>query len=84
MRISSRLEEVDPPARIAWTGRMFGVRAVHVWELAAEGPGTRVRTRESFAGWLARLLPGTMRKALAKALEQGVAALKTEAESRSR
>lgn len=82
MRISSRLEEVTPPFRIAWTGRMFGVRAVHVWELAAEGSGTRVRTRESFAGWLARLLPGTMRKALAKALEQGLAALKAAAESR--
>lgn len=82
MKISSRLEEVTPPLRIAWTGRMFGVRAVHVWELAAEGSGTRVRTRESFAGWLARLLPGTMRKALAKALEQGLAALKAAVESR--
>ena len=82
MRISSRLEAVTPPSRIAWTGRMFGVRAVHVWELAAEGSGTRARTRESFAGWLARLLPGTMKRALGKALAQGLAELKAAAESR--
>lgn len=83
-KIVSRLEEVAPPARISWTGKMFGVRAVHVWDLVADGRGTLVRTEESFAGWLAKLLPGVMRKTLAKALAQGIADLKTAAESRRR
>lgn len=81
-KIVSRLEEVVPPARIAWTGKMFGVRAVHAWDLVAGGRGTLVRTEESFAGWLAKLLPGVMRKTLAKALAQGIADLKAAAESR--
>jgi uncharacterized protein YndB with AHSA1/START domain len=79
--IVSRLEEVEPPTRIAWTGRMIGVRAAHVWELEAEGSGTRVRTRESFAGWLASLLPGPMKRTLTRALDGGLAALKAAAES---
>jgi uncharacterized protein YndB with AHSA1/START domain len=33
-KIASRLEEVDPPKRIAWSGSTLGIRAVHVWDLA--------------------------------------------------
>lgn len=80
--IVSRLEEVAAPTKIAWTGKMLGVRAIHVWELKPDGSGTRVVTEESFEGWLARLLPGVMKKVLTKALDQGVAALKAAAESR--
>ena len=36
-----RLEEVDPPKRIAWSGATLGIRAMHVWDLAEEGQGTR-------------------------------------------
>ena len=79
-KIFSRLEEVAPPARIGWTGKMLGIRAVHVWALQAEGPGTRVRTEESFEGWPAALFRAAMRKTLAKTLGQGLAALKAEAE----
>ncbi|MDD4881238.1 MAG: SRPBCC family protein [Gallionellaceae bacterium] len=81
-RIVSRLEEVAPPGRLAWTGKTMGIRAVHVWRLATQGEGTHVHTEESLDGLIARLLPGLMRKMLAKALAQGVMALKTEAEAR--
>jgi uncharacterized protein YndB with AHSA1/START domain len=81
-KILSRLEEVDRPTKIAWTGKMFGVRAVHVWNLVADSRGTLVRTEESFSGWLAKLLPGVMRKTLTKALRQGIADLKAAAEPR--
>ncbi|MBP1770028.1 MAG: hypothetical protein H6P96_646 [Candidatus Aminicenantes bacterium] len=81
-RIVSRLEEVDPPQRIVWSGRMPGIRAIHVWELKADGDGTRVRTEESFEGLIVGLLRGLMKKTLAKALAQGTAALKAAAESR--
>jgi len=79
-KIVSRLEEVAPPARIGWTGKMLGIRAVHIWEFQAEGPGTRVRTEESFEGWPAALFRTAMRKTLKKTLDQGLAALKAEAE----
>lgn len=80
--IVSRLEEVSAPTRIAWTGKMLGIRAIHVWKLEADGTGTLVLTEESFEGWLARLLPGVMKKVLDKALDQGVRALKVASESR--
>ena len=83
-RITSRLEEVDPPRRIAWSGETLAIRAIHIWDLAEEGQGTRVHTAESFEGLVPRLLRGFTRKTLAKSLDQGVAALKAEAESRAR
>ena len=83
-RIVSRLEQVEPPKRIAWSGRAFGIRAMHVWDLAAIGSGTQILTVESFEGPVARLFRGFVRKTLAKSLDQGVAALKAEAESRDR
>jgi hypothetical protein len=79
-KITSCLEEVDPPKRIAWSGSTLGIRAVHVWDLAKEGQGTHVHTVESFEGLLPRLFRGHTRRTLAKSLDQGVAALKAAAE----
>lgn len=81
-KITSRLEEIDRPSRIAWSGRTMGIRAVHVWEFSAVPGGTFVKTGESFDGLPARLLPGPLRKMLDKALRDGMDALKIEAESR--
>jgi hypothetical protein len=81
-RIVSRLEEVDPPKRIAWSGKTFGIRAMHVWELEEKGQGTQVHTEESFEGLVARLFRRFARKTLDRALDQGISSLKAEAESR--
>ncbi len=78
----SRLEHVNAPTELAWSGRTFGIRAVHTWRFEESEGGTRVRTAESFEGLLARLLPGLMNRMLAKALDQGLGALKAEAEAR--
>ena len=83
-KIASRLEEVDPPKRIAWSGTTLGIRSMHVWDLAEEGQGTRVHTVESFEGIVPRLLRHFTRKKLAESLNQGMTALKTAAESRAR
>ena len=81
-KIASRLEEVDATRKLAWSGTTFGVRAVHVWKFEKAEKGTRVLTEESFEGFVVRLFPGLMRRALAKALNQGLVALKAEAERR--
>lgn len=83
-RVKNRfqVEEVDPPRALAWAGKTLGIRAVHTWRLNAMQDGTHVATEESFEGFIVRLFPGLMNKMLAKALEQGLAALKSEAESR--
>ncbi len=83
MKIHSRIEELTAPVRIVWSGRTMGIRAIHSWTFAEGNNGTTVRTEESFEGLVVSLLAGSMRKALAKALQQGLAALKTEAEKRA-
>lgn len=78
MRIVSELGAVDPPRSMGWTGRALGIRAVHVWSFEETESGTRVRTEESFEGWMARLLPGTLQRTLASSLEKSLDALAAE------
>ena len=82
MKIRSRIEEVEAPNRIVWSGTTMAIRAVHIWELAPADSMTRVRTEESFQGLIVRLFARRMRRELDRALEQGIGALKNEAEMR--
>lgn len=82
-RIRSRLQQVDPPHTIAWTGRTLGLDAIHIWHLDGKDDGTSVRTEESYEGLLARLFPDFMTRALQKTLDQALDELKTESQSRS-
>ncbi|OPZ68690.1 MAG: Polyketide cyclase / dehydrase and lipid transport [bacterium ADurb.Bin478] len=82
MKICSRIEHIAPPFTIVWSGRSTGIRAMHAWTLTAEKNGTRVRTEESFEGFVAWLFARPLRKVLADALQQGLHALKKEAEKR--
>ncbi len=82
-KLTSTLEQVDPPKVIAWTGRTSGIRAVHIWRLDPSAGGTRVRTEEAFVGFLARLLKGRLQKTLDDALANGLAHLKAESERRA-
>ena len=79
-RIVSCLEEVEPPRRIAWSGRTMGIRAIHIYELDEDKRQTRVHTVESFEGLLARLMRRSLKKMLDKDLEAGLAALRAAAE----
>jgi hypothetical protein len=78
--IVSTLQVVERPRRVSWTGKTFGVAAVHVWDLEAVGMGVLIRTSESFAGWLVRLFPSTFQRLLDNALEEQLRALKVAAE----
>jgi uncharacterized protein YndB with AHSA1/START domain len=81
--VTSTLQRVERPRLIAWTGRTFGIDAVHVWRLEPRDGATLVRTEESFGGVLARLLRRPLRKTLTRALESGLRHLKAEAERRA-
>jgi uncharacterized protein YndB with AHSA1/START domain len=53
--LSSRVEEFEPPSRLAWTGRGTGVDVYHAWLLTPSDVGCHVETEESQYGTLARL-----------------------------
>lgn len=82
--ITSRIERMERPRLLGWTGRTAGIEAVHVWRLEGRGGGTFARTEESWAGLPVRLLRGPMRRALQKAVAGGLAHLQAEAERRAR
>ncbi len=82
--IASTLQGIEPPHRIAWTGTMFGINAIHVYELEQEDGTTTVRSAESWDGLLVRLLGRSMTKSLQKATDSGLRHLKIEAERRAK
>jgi carbon monoxide dehydrogenase subunit G len=78
--IVSTLKEVEEPKRVSWTGKGFGISAVHVWTIEANGTGVLVRTSESFDGWLVRLLRSFFQRLLDRTLEDALRSLKAAAE----
>jgi uncharacterized protein YndB with AHSA1/START domain len=82
--ITSRIEDVERPRRISWTGKTFGIKAVHVHTLEPRNGGTLVRTAESYDGLMACLFHKRLQKTLDDALQSGLEHLKAEAERRQR
>lgn len=81
--ITSTIQRVDRPRLIAWTGKTFGVRAMHIWHLEQRGVKTLVRTEESFEGPVASIFRRSLRKTLETALADGLRHLKLESERRA-
>ena len=79
--IESEIIEYQPNSKIAWKGKTFGINAHHVWQFTKTEDGTRVYTEEKFTGFLAWLMPGTMRNQIEKALTHGVNVLKQVSEN---
>ena len=74
--ITSRLEHIDRPRLVAWSGKTLGIRAIHVWRLGAQNGRTLVRTEESYDGLVARVLRRSLQKTLDAALADGARYLK--------
>jgi uncharacterized protein YndB with AHSA1/START domain len=81
--IVSTIQQLDPPRRIAWTGKTLGLRAIHVYRFQPRGRGTLVSTQESWEGIAARAFRRRMQRTLDRAMEGGLAHLKAEAERRA-
>lgn len=79
--ITSTLQAVEAPRRLAWTGHTWGTQALHRWDLDATDGAVLVGTAETFHGWLPWLLPGRMQRTLDETLPQWLAALKAAAEA---
>ncbi|HZB35277.1 MAG TPA: SRPBCC family protein [Gaiellaceae bacterium] len=81
--ITSTIRRVEPPRLIAWTGKTFGIRAIHFYRLEPRDGKTFVRTEESFEGIIARLMRRSLQKTMDSALPDGLRYLKDEAEKRT-
>ena len=82
--ITSTLQRIERPRLIGWTGRTFGIKAVHVHRLEPRGERTLVRSEESWEGLPVRMFRGRMQRTLDEALGPGLDHLKAEAERRAR
>ena len=80
--IRSTLRRVERPSALGWTGRTFGIDAIHVWRFDPHGATTVASMEESFDGLVARLFRGRLQKQLDKSTKPGLANLKAAAERR--
>jgi len=81
--IKSIVQQLEPPQLIVWTGKTFGIKAIHVHTLEPRNGKTLVRTEESYEGLVARVFRGSLQKTLDTALADGLRHLKVEAERQS-
>jgi hypothetical protein len=80
--ITSTIRRVEQPRLIAWTGKIFGIKANHIWRLEPRDGKTIVRTEESWEGLVTRIFRARMQKTLQNAIDSGLRHLKAEAERR--
>lgn len=81
--ITSRLEVVDPPREIGWTGRTMGIKAIHVFTFVPKDGGTLAHSEESWEGIIPSVLKSYSRKTLDKTINGVLSHLKAEAERRT-
>ena len=80
-QVTSTLSEIDPPKRLSWTGSALGTKAFHLWEIETIGDMVRVKTFETFDGWVPWLFKSSMqKKKLDETLPAWLQALKQAAE----
>jgi hypothetical protein len=81
--LTSRLEVVDAPREIGWTGTTMRIAAIHVFRFQPQGAGTVARSEESWEGFIPTMLKGYSRKTLDRGIRSVLSHLKTEAERRA-
>jgi uncharacterized protein YndB with AHSA1/START domain len=81
--IVSTFEVVDPPREVGWSGKTFGVKALHVYRFEPTDTGTRVATEESWSGIPVHLFRTRMTRTMIESLEDGLERLKAAAEQRT-
>lgn len=79
--ITSTLEAVKKPHLIGWSGKLFGIRAVHIWKIEPTNGKSVVTTEESWSGLFPSVFKGSSKKTLVKAIDTGLNRLKDAAES---
>jgi hypothetical protein len=79
-KIQSTLHTVEPFKNFGWTGKTFGMFAIHNWTLSGVNGQTQVSVTESMEGFLAGILKTMFNKNLEKGMQNWLHLLKLEAE----
>jgi uncharacterized protein YndB with AHSA1/START domain len=79
-KIISTLHTVEPNKYFGWTGKTFGMLAVHNWTIDEVNGQTIVSVDESMEGVLASLLKKSFNKNLEKGMQHWLDLLKIESE----
>jgi len=82
VRIQSLLHTVETNQFFGWTGKTFGLYAIHNWTLTVENGQVRVAVDESMEGFLARLFKTSFQKNLETGMRNWLQLLKKESEQR--
>lgn len=79
-KIHSTLHTVEPFNNFGWTGKTFGMFAIHNWTLTEKNEQTIVAVDESMEGFFAKLLKNSFNKNLEKGMQNWLDLLKLECE----
>jgi uncharacterized protein YndB with AHSA1/START domain len=79
-KIHSTLHTVEPFKQFGWTGKTFGMFAIHNWTLTEKDGKTMVTVEESMEGFFAKLLKKSFNKNLEKGMKTWLVLLKKECE----
>ncbi len=71
---------LNPFKNFGWTGKTFGMFAIHNWTLTETNGQTIVSVDESMEGFLAKLLKKSFKKNLEKGMQNWLDLLKQECE----
>jgi len=80
VKIHSTLHTVEPYKHFGWTGKTFGLFAIHNWTLTETNGQTTVSVKECMGGFLANLFKKSFNKNLEKGMEKWLVLLKEESE----
>lgn len=80
-KIHSTLFLVEPYKNFGWTGKSFGISAVHTWKITETSEGATIIVEEIMEGFLAGLFKKLLNKKLATGMEKWLELLKRECES---
>lgn len=79
-KIHSTLHTVNPCSQFGWTGKTFGMFAIHNWTLTEMNGLTTVEVDESMEGFLAKLFKQSFNESLGKGMQKWLDLLKQTCE----
>jgi hypothetical protein len=79
-KIHSTLHTVNPFKQLGWTGKTFGMFAIHNWTITEKEGKTDVNVEESLEGLFAKLLKNMLNKDLEKGMQNWLYLLEQECE----